>query len=66
MLEDELRDVPGVYATTQVHGDPASRRRNVFTNPEWPPKLGTLRRDRDELRPQVLALIRDPEVPHDE
>jgi hypothetical protein len=60
LLEEQLREVPGVYALTQVHSDPVNPRRNVFTNPEWPAKLGTLRRDRDDLRPQVLALIKDP------
>jgi hypothetical protein len=61
VLEEQLRDVPGVYATTQVHGDPLMPRRNIFSNPGWPQRLGERRRDRDEMRPQVLALIRDPE-----
>jgi hypothetical protein len=62
ILEGELRDTPGVYMTTQVRPHPANRIRNIFTNPEWPAKLGERRRDRDELRPQVLALIKDPEA----
>jgi hypothetical protein len=64
MLEEALKAVPGVYATTQVRR--ASDRvtaPNVFTNPDWPPPLGTERRDRNDLRPQVLALIRDEEQP---
>jgi hypothetical protein len=61
VLEGQLQDIPGVYATTQVHADPGNPWKNVFTNPGWPAKLGIRRRDRNELRPQVLALIRDPE-----
>jgi len=61
VLEAELRDVPGVYMTTQVRPHPDNPWKNVFTNPQWPEKLGIRRRDRNELRPQVIALIRDPQ-----
>jgi len=59
-LEKALRGLPGVYLTTQVRreGDRVAAP-NTFSNPDWPPKLGTGRRDRNDLRPQVLALIRD-------
>lgn len=60
VLEAALKTVPGVYATTQVRRAavrPAAP--VVFTNPDWPPGLGTERPGRHELRPQVLALIRD-------
>lgn len=62
VLEKALKAVPGVYATTQVRR--ASDRvtaKNIFTNPGWPAKLGTERRDRNELRTQVLVFIRDEE-----
>ncbi len=55
-LEDALKATPGVYLTTQVH--PAVGR-TTFTNPAWPPPLGSARRDRDALRAQVIALISD-------
>jgi hypothetical protein len=55
-LEDGLKAVPGVYLTTQVH---PRREGAVFTNPAWPAALGTARRDRNSLRSQVIALIRD-------
>ncbi len=59
-LEEALKAVPGVYATTQVRiNDPGVSLANTFTNPEWPHALGAGRRDRDSLRPQVIALIRD-------
>lgn len=55
LLEKALRELPGVYATTQV------RRRggNELTNPEWPAAAGPGRRGFDDLRPQVIALISD-------
>jgi hypothetical protein len=52
-LEQALRELPGVYLTTQVRG----RGRNEVTNPEWPIALGTSRRGFHDLRPQVLALV---------
>lgn len=59
-LEMALRELPGVYLTTQVRrADDRVTSPNAFTNPDWPVPLGTKRRDRDRLRPQVLALIRD-------
>jgi hypothetical protein len=59
-LEEALRAVPGVYATTQVRvAGPGASLASTFTNPGWPPALGTARRDRDSLRPMVIALIRD-------
>lgn len=54
-LEKALRELPGVYITTQVRG----QRRNEVTNPEWPAALGSSRRGFHELRPQAIALIRD-------
>jgi hypothetical protein len=60
VLEEALKAVPGVYATTQVRaGDPGVSRKNTFTSPDWPLPLGTARLGRDDLRPQVIALIRD-------
>jgi hypothetical protein len=53
-LEQALRELPGVYLTTQVRG---SRGCNGVTNPAWPPRLGANRRGFHNLRPQVLALI---------
>ena len=53
-LEMALREIPGVYLTTQVRG--VGGLRNEVTNPEWPPALGTSRRGLHDLRPQVLAL----------
>jgi hypothetical protein len=60
-LEEAFAAIPGVYMTTQVHpaGTPA-KPDSTFTNPDWPTKLGIKRRDRRRLRPQVIALIRDP------
>jgi hypothetical protein len=58
-LEDALKAEPSVYLTTQVYGVPGQG--NVFTNPDWPPALGTKRRDGNDLRAQVIALIRDEE-----
>lgn len=55
-LEKALGEVSGVYLTTQVRRMPGS---NAVTNPEWPARLGTSRRDLGDLRPQVLALIGD-------
>lgn len=52
-LEQALRAVPGVYTTTQVRG------RGEVTNPDFPERLGAFRRGLPELRPQVIALIRD-------
>lgn len=64
-LEEALRAVPGVFLTTQVRWvspqAPGESMTNTFTNPEWPARLGTARRDRNALRVQVIALIRDPE-----
>jgi hypothetical protein len=54
-LEKTLRDLPGVYLTTQVRG----LGRNQVMNPRWPAALGASRRDFHYMRPQVLALIRD-------
>ncbi len=52
--------MPGIYATTQVRvTDPGVSLVNTFTNPAWPPALGAARRDRDSLRPQVIALVKD-------
>jgi hypothetical protein len=55
LLEKALRELPGVFATTQVRG----RERNEVTNPNWPMRLGTRRRGLHMLRPQVMALIAD-------
>lgn len=60
-LEEALKAEPGVYLTTQVYGVPGQG--NLFTNPGWPPALGTRRRDRNDLRAQVIALIRDEDAP---
>ena len=54
-LETALAEVCGVYLTTQVRG----QERNAVMNPEWPAALGERRRGFHDLRPQVLALIRD-------
>ena len=54
-LEEALRELPGVYLTTQVR--PRGQLRNEVTNPAWPAVLGTSRRGLHDLRPQVLALI---------
>lgn len=64
-LEEALKAVPGVYLTTQVHAlaGSACPRVSTFTNPAWPAPLGTARRDRNELRPQVIALMKDDVVP---
>lgn len=59
-LESALQAVPGAYLTTQVHRSAAHA---VFTNREWPRPLGAGRRDRDSLRIQVMALIRDEPRP---
>ena len=60
-LEQALRETPGVYATTQVCPVPGTAAaENTFSNPDWPPALGVARRDRHRLRPQVIALIKDP------
>lgn len=59
-LEAALQAAPGVYATTQVRRTSDSvLAGNMFTNPEWPPALGTARRGRHALRPQVIALMKD-------
>jgi hypothetical protein len=55
LLEEALRELSGVSATTQVRG----RDRNEVTNPDWPMRLGTRRRGLHLLRPQVMALIAD-------
>jgi hypothetical protein len=55
LLEKALRELPGVYMTTQVRG----RGRNELTNPEWPAAAGTARRGFHDLRPQVIAFISD-------
>lgn len=55
LLERALGELPGVYLTTQVHG----RDRNAVTNSAWPAALGERRRGFHDLRPQVLALLRD-------
>lgn len=56
-LEAALAAVPGVYLTTRVL--PSAPFVNMFTNPAWPAALGTARRDRNSLRTQVIALMRD-------
>ncbi|MGP4027259.1 hypothetical protein [Actinomadura sp. 3N407] len=53
-LEDALRQVPGVYLTTQIRGH---GRVNEVTNPAWPIAAGAARRGFHDLRPQVLAHI---------
>jgi hypothetical protein len=59
-LEEALKATPGVYATTRVcPADDRVTSPNAFSNPEWPAALGTARRDRDTLRPQVIALMKD-------
>jgi hypothetical protein len=58
VLETALRAVPGVYLTTRVQPGLGG---NIFSNPAWPDALGIARRDRNDLRPQVIALIRDPQ-----
>jgi hypothetical protein len=58
VLETALRAVPGVYLTTRVMPGAGG---NIFSNPAWPDALGITRRDRNDLRPQVIALIRDPQ-----
>ncbi|MEU4828791.1 hypothetical protein AB0H37_43710 [Actinomadura sp. NPDC023710] len=55
LLEQALREMPGVYVTTQVRG----RGRNEVTNPDFPNRLGASRRGLHDLRPQVIALIGD-------
>lgn len=55
-LEAALAKLPGVYVATQVCGE---KGHNAVTNPAWPTELGTGRRGFRDLRPQVLALIRD-------
>jgi hypothetical protein len=55
-LEKALRELPGVSATTQFRGQGG---RTEVTNPDWPVRLGTRRRDLHMLRPQVMALIAD-------
>jgi hypothetical protein len=54
-LEEALRELPGVYLTTQIR--PRGLLRNAVTNPDWPAALGTSRRGLHDPRPQVLALI---------
>lgn len=54
-LEAVLRDVPGVYLTTQIRSRDGA---NEVTNPAWPASAGTARRGFRDLRPQVLAHIR--------
>ena len=56
-LEEALKAEPGVYLTTRVHADSAQP---WFSNPGWPPALGSKRRDRNQLRVQVIALMSDP------
>lgn len=56
-LEAKVRELPGVYVTTQVCG--RGRGGNEVTNPAWPLRLGPSRRGFHQLRPQVIALIRD-------
>lgn len=55
-LEAAVAELPGVYVTTQVRGE---KDRNTVMNPVWPAALGERRRGFHDLRPQVLALIRD-------
>lgn len=57
-LEKALREMPGVYLTTQVRGRSGHLGApNEATNPEWPAALGVSRRGFHDLRPQVLALV---------
>lgn len=62
-LEEALQQVPGVYMTTQIQGHggfPGGPEPTVtVSNPDWPPTRGTARRDRHDLRPQVIALMSD-------
>lgn len=60
-LEEALQAVPGVYLTTRIQGLHSEGVK--ISNPDWPAKLGTSRRGRGELRPQVLALIHDLALP---
>lgn len=57
-LEEAVRAVPGVSATTQIR---CVQLRpypwNRLTNPDWPAALGTSRPDFHMMLPQVLALI---------
>lgn len=50
LLEEALEDTPGVYMTTQAAG-------GNFTNPDWPAAIGSRRRDRKDMRQQVIALM---------
>lgn len=59
LLEKALREMPGVYLTTQIGHSEGDRDRNAVANPEWPAALGERRRGFHGLRPQVLALISD-------
>jgi len=56
-LEKALGEVPGVYLTTRIHGWG-----RPISNYDWP--VAWIRRCRGfgNLRPQVLALIRDPDA----
>jgi hypothetical protein len=56
-LEAALAELPGVYKTTQLRE--VDRGTNMLGNPTWPAALGQRRRGFHDLRPQVLALIRD-------
>jgi hypothetical protein len=62
-LEEALAAVPGVYLTTRVIGSGTGQHGGWVSNPAWPPRLGTKRRDLRHLRPQVIALIRDEADP---
>ena len=55
-LEQALGEMPEVHVATQVR---RRQGRNELTNPEWPAALGVSRRGFNELRAQVLALVRD-------
>src|SRR5690242_5468234 len=56
LLEEALREVPGVYVATQVRRVGGH---NEVTNSEWPAAAGSARRGFHDLRPQVIALIAD-------
>jgi hypothetical protein len=58
-LEEALVKMPEATLVTRVV--PSERMHgNAFTNSDWPAVLGYFRRDRNDLRPQVMALLEDP------
>jgi hypothetical protein len=56
-LQRALQEVPGVYLTTQIWGN-FPQRGTTVSNPDWPERLGSKRREGHLLRPQVMGLIR--------